>query len=116
MRTTPNKRDFLKIKESEIQKQIVEYLNYRKDVYFTRNNSFAGKIMRGNGSVGYIKNNKPGAPDIIILFKGRYIGAEIKNKTGHQAEVQKQAEADIRRNGGEYYIVRSLEEIREILK
>lgn len=109
------KKPKIKISEHDIQKLIIEYLKYRKDIYFIRNNAFQGFIKRPNGTSGYIKNDKKGSPDIIILYKGRWIGAEIKALHGHQLPDQKQAEADIRRCGGEYYIIRSLEDLIEIL-
>lgn len=103
------------MKESDIQRIIVDYLNYRKDIYFVRNNTLSGRIIRKNGSTGWVRNSKPGAPDIIVCYKGRWIGLEIKNERGRQSPEQKQAEQDIVWAGGEYWVVRSLEEVMSIL-
>ena len=108
-----------KRKESEILREIIKFLEIlenRGDIYFSRNNSFKGKIKRQDGSEGFIKNNKPGSSDIIICYRGRYIGLEIKTQSGKQLEDQKKAEAAIKRAGGEYYIVRSVNDVFNILK
>lgn len=102
--------------EKNIQKAILDYLAYRKDVYWFRSNSFSGKIQRANGSEGYIKNNKPGCPDITVLFQGRYIAVEVKGLKGKQKPEQKEAEQQIKKCGGEYHIVRSVDEVINILK
>lgn len=103
--------------EHQIQCLIIEYLEKfrKKDVYFLRNNSFSGSFTRSNGSKGFIKNNKKGSPDIIICYKGKWIGVEVKSRTGRQSPDQKQAEKDINRCGGEYHIVRALDDLIAIL-
>ena len=93
------------VKESEIQRGVIEYLQWRKDVYFFRSNSFCGKIIRPNGSVGWIKNNKKGMPDLIVCFKGAFYALEIKSDVGVQSHEQKLAEAQIRASGGYYFII-----------
>ncbi len=105
-------------KESDIQKPIIDYLQIlenRGEIYFVRNNSFAGEIKRKNGSKGYIKNNKPGTPDIIFCYKGKYIGFETKTETGKQSDLQKQAESKIKRAGGLYFIVKSVNQAINII-
>ena len=106
----------MKIKESDIQKSVIEWLSWHKDIYFTRNNSFAGSFTRRDGSKGWIKNCKAGSPDIIVCYKGKYIGLEIKCIGGKQSELQKQAECDIIRSGGRYYIIRDLKDIEKLFK
>ena len=81
-----------------------------------RNNSFAGYIERPNQTRGFIKNNKPGAPDIIVCYQGNYVGLEVKSKKGRQSDSQKDAEERILDAGGEYHIVRSVEDVQEIIK
>lgn len=105
--------------EKHIQQTIITYLQYLENqgkVYFFRNNSFAGFTERRNGTKGYIKNNKPGMPDIIVCYKGKWIGLEIKNEKGKQSDFQKEAEIQIKKAGGEYYIVRSVEEVESLIK
>lgn len=100
----------LKIREKDIQKSITDYLDLRGDIYYIRNNSFAGRIMRGNGSWGWIKNSKAGSPDLVLCIQGKWVGCELKVKNGRQSDLQKDAEVKIRKSGGIYFIAHSLEE------
>lgn len=98
-------------KEKEIQKLIIDWLNYRKDIYFIRNNSFAGYFKRKNGTQGWLRQNKPGSPDLILCYKGQWIGIEIKTRLGKQSQLQINAMNDILRCKGKYYVIHSLEEL-----
>jgi len=105
--------------ESEIKKNICDYLQILENqgkIYFTRNNSFQGKIKRVNGSEGYIKNNKLGTPDFLICYQGKYIGLEVKTESGKQSAEQKKAQKAIERAGGIYYIVKNVNDVFNILK
>jgi Holliday junction resolvase len=108
------------MQEHDLQKQIIDYLKDReckcKDIYFMRNNSFSGQIIRADGSKGWIKNNKPGAPDIILCHGGKFIGIEVKSNKGRQSLDQKQAEKQIRYAGGEYFIVRNISEFNALVE
>lgn len=102
-------------KERDIQKSITDYLAWRKDIYFVRNNSLVVKTLRANGSTGWIRNGKPGSPDIIVCYKGRWMGLEVKAEKGRVSALQEEARLDIERAGGEYHIVRSLDDVIKIL-
>jgi hypothetical protein len=104
--------------ENSIQSAVLVYLQMLENsgrVYVVRVNSFAGHLTRSNGSQGYVKNNKPGCPDILLCYKGKFIGLEIKHKT-KQSEHQKNAELSIQKAGGEYYIIHDVLEVRELIK
>ena len=104
--------------EHKLQKAIIDFLKDKealdKDIYYIRNNSFAGKIQRPNGTSGYIKNDKKGTPDIVLCHKGCWIGVEIKAEKGKQNKHQIQAEQAIRSAGGQYFVIRSIEEFRNL--
>jgi hypothetical protein len=110
------KKSKLKISEHDLQKTILQNLKWYKNIYVIRNNSFAGKIMRGNGSTGYIKNSQKGAPDIILCKNGLWLGLEIKSEIGEQSKDQKRAEKDIERAGGHYFLIRSIDEFNKVLE
>lgn len=57
-----------------------------------------------------------GSPDIIVCYKGKFIGLEIKSKTGKQRKAQKEAQDFIEACKGKYYIVRSLQAVKKIIK
>lgn len=58
---------------------------------------------------------KPGDPDIIACYKGTFIGIEAKTYEGTQSEWQKLREKMIVRAGGMYLLVRSVDDVAEVL-
>ena len=102
--------------ESSILQACLVYLSYKPEVYWIRNNSGAAQTIRHGRPGGYIQFGKKGSPDIVICHNGQYIGLEVKSPTGHQSGDQKQAEADIRKAGGLYYIIRSVDELQRIIE
>lgn len=87
-------------KERDIQKQIKEYLQYT--------GWFVVKIHQSLGSYR-------GIADLYALKNGRHLWLEVKTPNGRQNEHQKQFERDVKAHGGEYYVVRSVEDVVEIL-
>lgn len=59
---------------------------------------------------------RQGIPDIIIVSQGRFIGLEVKTRTNHQSEAQKEFEGDLQSNGGKYFVVRSIEDVENALR
>lgn len=103
------------ISEKVIQRQIMNYLQIiyanKKNIYVFRAGAGAIKTWEGY----YFKSGKPGLPDIICCIDGKFIGLEIKTKKGKQSLMQKYAENQIKRAGGEYHIIRSLKDVKVIL-
>lgn len=113
--------------------QRLKPLEIQGKCYFFRNNSFTGKLTRYNGSQGYVKNGKPGMPDIVACFiqavfkrndegdlyghiTGQFIGFELKTAKGKQSDEQKKAQKMIEKLGGLYYLIRSPEDFEAALK
>lgn len=56
-----------------------------------------------------------GIPDILMVYKGHFIGVEMKSSTGTQSSEQKLFESDLRSfGGGLYFVCRSLEDAKNI--
>jgi len=93
----------VKIKESEteIKHQIKEYLAW--------SGWFCFSILQGLGA-------KRGIADIYAIKNGRSIWIEVKTMRGRQSIYQKDFEEAIKAHGGEYLLVRSLNELIEKLK
>lgn len=106
----------VKISEAEISKAIRDYLDYRRDVYYVRNNTFQGAFQRPNGTKGFIRNASIGSPDIICCVRGDFIGLEVKSLTGKLSEEQIKAKKRIEKAGGKYYVVRSIGDVEKILE
>jgi hypothetical protein len=60
-------------------------------------------------------NLTAGMPDLIAMTKGRTMWLEIKNATGRVSEAQRKAHKWLAYYGQEVYVIRSLEELTEVL-
>jgi hypothetical protein len=102
--------------ESMIQRAVLEYLEMvskQVPLYYFRAGSGAFKTQQGR----YFKTGKPGVPDVVVCLKdGRFVGFEVKTESGKQSQAQKRAEKDIQWAGGEYYIVRSVDDVRKVVE
>jgi hypothetical protein len=102
--------------EAQIQKAILDYLEYRRDVYFFRAGSGVVQIKGSKGQRDrFFKSGKPGVPDIIVCQGGKFIGLEVKKEGGKQSKIQMEAEQDISKSGGQYHLVYSVDDVIAIL-
>lgn len=110
-----------KISESQIQKGCLDYLELmskRYNLYYFR--SAAGMVKTDQGRI--FKTGKPGVPDITLCLGGEqgigaFVGLEIKNNyNSKQSELQKKAENDIKKAGGYYYIIKSMEDVKNAIE
>lgn len=100
--------------EARIQRGILDYLELfsrTNPIYYFRAGAGAMKTAHGR----FFKTGKAGLSDIVVCYAGRFIGLEVKTKSGRQSQSQKQAEKDIKAAGGEYHVVRSISDVKEIL-
>lgn len=108
-----------KATEAQIQNYCLsrlQMLELQQPIYYFRSNSFSGSITRYDGSRGFIKSAKRGLPDIVLLVNGAFVGLELKTEKGRQSDVQKQAQEQIEKAGGKYFICRSPESFETIIK
>jgi hypothetical protein len=94
------------VKESEIQKQILDYLALRH-IFHYRNNSGAFKREDGH----FYRFGATGSPDIVCVINGQYVGIEVKAPKGKQSEHQKAFQEELERAGGIYILAHSLDEV-----
>lgn len=71
--------------------------------------AFWSNVQGGPGS-------KPGDPDIVVCFKGRYVALEAKSPVGLLSPIQKARRDEIRKAGGIYEVVRTLDEVKRIME
>jgi len=90
----------IKITENDVKKQVKQYLSLKGYFHF--------HIMQGLGAYR-------GIPDIIAIKNNRVLFLEIKRPGGRQSDYQKQFQADIEEHGGEYYLVKSLDDLVKII-
>ena len=69
-----------------------------------------GRAVTGGGY------SKPGDPDLIACFRGRYVAIEAKTPTGAQSPIQKKRMKEIQEAGGIYILARSVEDVAEVIE
>jgi len=62
-----------------------------------------------------VKCNMNGYPDITLFKDNKTIFVEVKNEKGIQSEIQKYIQKQLESKGFEYYLVRSLDEFKNIV-
>lgn len=62
------------------------------------------------------KGVKPGLPDIMILYRGIFVGVELKSARGVPSPEQVDMGIAIGRAGGRWFIVRTIDELIAKLK
>jgi hypothetical protein len=94
------------MKESEVQKQILDYLAL-KHVFHYRNNSRAFKRDDGH----FYRFGATGSPDIICVINGQYVGIEVKAPKGKHSEHQKEFQRQLEEAGGKYMLAYALDDV-----
>lgn len=103
----------MKLKEADIQKQILQYLELKR-VFHYRNNS-GGMTHEYNGKKSFMRFGEVGSPDIVCVIDGIYTGIEVKRPGGKQSENQKIFQENLERAGGRYFIAYSLDDVINML-
>lgn len=104
--------------ESAIVREICDWLNERGFFFWRQNNIPVFQKDRFGARYRALPKYTPkGLPDIIILSKGRLIGLEVKVPTyWKRTDAQIEMKDKFLNNGGEYYLVTSLEEAQEAMR
>jgi hypothetical protein len=108
----------LEEKEGDVQNAICEYLELRGRCFFRLNNIPA--FNRGEGGRVTMrklpKYTPKGLPDIVVVAGGLFYALEVKrsNPKTYQSKDQKIFEADVKKHGGKYFVVRSIEDVQAI--
>jgi len=100
-------------KESDIQNAVCEYLTAKKH-FFWRNNSIGVYDPTHKNFRRLPKYAMAGVPDVILIKDSFFVGLEIKSAKGKQSESQKLFEKKCTEAGGEYYVIRSIDDVIEI--
>ena len=101
---------------------------------FIRNNSGAFPIDDGKNKRRYIRFGDKGSPDFLVWMPERYyrgmnqddytitkkflrsIALEAKSEDGKQSKDQKEWQVEFEAIGGEYYIIRSVDKVINIIE
>ena len=104
--------------ESKIQSMIIDYLKILENqgrLFFHRSNNNPVYDPVGKKFRSLAKGQKKGFPDIVVLADKRFIGLEVKSEKGYQTKEQKEIEKSFLKQGCEYYVVRSLDDVKNVL-
>lgn len=112
----------IKISETDIQSAIIRYLTVLENqgkLFFNRTNNIPPVNKNSKGEVvGFRRlpaGAKKGIPAIWVILQGKTIGLEVKTATGRQSKEQKEIQEKFTKNDADYYVVRSYEEVKNIL-
>lgn len=67
-------------------------------------------VLRQQQGLGCVK----GTADLVVLKAGRVLWLEIKTATGSQSDYQRDFERTIAAHGGEYRVVRSVDDVADL--
>ena len=101
------------MKETDIQRAICDYLAAKKH-FFWRTNTTPIYDPTRQRFRAMPKYSLSGVPDIIVIKDGWFIGLEVKKKGSYQSKAQKEFERMCKEAGGEYWVVRSVEDVKEL--
>ena len=101
--------------EKDIQREICDWL-FKKEFFFWRSNNVP-VFDKGRMQFRALPKYTPrGLPDIMIIFKGKFIALEVKVPDFWKyTEDQKLIKSKIVDNGGSYHLVTSLNQAQYIM-
>lgn len=79
------------------------------------------KIIKHLESIGayvikIVVAQRSGIPDLICCYRGKFIAFEVKSKTGKVSALQSYNIQKIKEQDGHAFVVRSVEEVKDIIK
>ena len=98
------KKKAIRNSERSLQTAIVKALNLLGFLVIHIPNQYSKGRVRDAGFVS-------GAPDLIVLKDGKVFFLEVKTKTGRVRPSQKLFAERLRRQGFDYFVVRSLDDV-----
>ena len=99
-----------KLSESAVQGQILDWLA-RKGIFHYRQNT-GGANLKGF----YVRFGKKGAPDIVAIYRGMYVGIEVKKAGEKQTDDQHKYMQNVRNAGGVYILAYQVEDVTQVLE
>ena len=107
--------------EADVLASVLAYLEVaerqRRVVWYARTNTGAGRLLRRDGTVGqWLRFGWPGCPDILgQLPGGRLLALEVKRPSGRVRPEQEAFLDKVRTGGAVAAVVRSVDDVHELL-
>lgn len=99
--------------EGPIQNSICEYLELRRRFFFRVNNQPIFDVTRKTFRA-LPKYTMKGIPDICVLHEGQVVWLEVKRAGAKQSPEQKEFQVRCEKESIEYYVVRSIDDVKTI--
>lgn len=103
--------------ERDILNDVCQWLKLN-NFFFWRSNNIPVFGMNNGGKMTFRsmpKHSMKGVPDIIVIREGMFIGVEVKRPKAKLRPDQHIFKALCEVNGGQYHVVYSMEDIKEIM-
>ena len=104
--------------EYRFQIVVAQYLTFAlpADATWTSIDAGAGKLTPATAELCKRRGIKAGWPDVLIVYRGRLHGVELKAGKGAQEDEQKCVQAQLEAAGATYAVVRSVDELEAMLR
>jgi hypothetical protein len=99
------------MKESDVQRQILDYLALKRIFHYRQNSGAFAIPETASRARRFFRAGTLGAPDIICVIRGQYVGIEVKAPKGKMSEHQKAFQQALEAAGGRYVLAYSLEDV-----
>jgi hypothetical protein len=101
------------VKEKEVQRQCLDLLALRGVFHFRNNSGAFGGSHKGKR--WFVRFGAVGAPDIVAVIGGVFVGIEVKGPRGKLSEDQEAFGRNLTDAGGVYVVVRDVAHLAAVL-
>lgn len=98
-----------RLSESEIQRQITDWLTLSRVFWYRQNSGAIASSHKGKRR--FVRFARPGACDLVAVIGGRYIGIEVKRAGEDQSQAQREFQAALVQAQGVYILAHRLEDV-----
>ena len=109
------------ISENKIQQQIVQWFRNNHCLRHNSQRCCIFSVPNERGNIRELQRMKAtglmaGVSDLVVIFPNNIIFVEVKDATGRQQPKQREFEGIVQSLGFDYFLVRSLEEFKDVVK
>lgn len=101
--------------EYQIERSICDYLKAKKLFFWKTISTGFYDAQLGRFRKQVSPYARKGVPDILLVYKGKLIGIEIKSATGRLSDSQRAFGEELLLAGGIYFVARSIEDVQNVL-
>ena len=99
-------------KESLVVQGILQWAGYKPGLLLWKSRGGTVQLRTGN----WVNFGPKGLPDLVGMYRGRFIGCECKTAKGKQSDVQKEFQEKVEKHGGIYVLARAVADLEAALE